>query len=108
MGNFDATPAGQVTIEVELFFQFQYLVTGIGGALPFGLHARLKVAIVAERYTCKIKSKSVFIDTFLPYEDHSNVKAPFYKKTRSNFLSDLINRFKAAKWQCQGYINEDV
>ena len=30
MSNFDSSPSSEVTIEMELFFQLQCLVTGIG------------------------------------------------------------------------------
>jgi len=39
VSDLDAASSSQVAVEMELFFQFENLMTGVGRALPFGFHA---------------------------------------------------------------------
>ena len=59
MSNFDPSPSSEVTIEMELFFQLQSLVTGVSlpASFPFcnikGIHYKMSVVSVelASYYT---------------------------------------------------------
>ena len=52
MSNFDPSPSSEVTIEMELFFQLQSLVTGVSlpASFPFcnikGIHYKMSVVSV--------------------------------------------------------------